>query len=144
VSFVRGTVQDVATGQPVPGAAVFLQGENRRTTTDSVGRFRLPVPARWRAHRSLIVHFFGYHSQVVKLTAAGQAKEGMTIKMQPDTAAAGIEVVGVMPVYQRMIVGGGISSISIGPPAPPARRSPSRPRSFYEWLTKPFRRHSTT
>ncbi|GAB4094144.1 carboxypeptidase-like regulatory domain-containing protein [Flaviaesturariibacter terrae] len=42
---LRGTVLDATSGQPLPGASVFLSNTSVGTTANSRGEFELPVPA---------------------------------------------------------------------------------------------------
>ncbi|MBD2723046.1 carboxypeptidase-like regulatory domain-containing protein [Hymenobacter armeniacus] len=141
---IQGVVLNVTTGAPLPGAAVFLQGENRRTTADSAGRFSLRVPAGRRARHSLVVHLFGYQSQTAAVPATVQARSYVPIGLRADAAATGVEVAAAMPVVQqRTIWMGSISAVSATELLPLARTPGQRVRSLLKWLTKPFRRPST-
>jgi hypothetical protein len=129
---LRGTVRAAGTHEPLAGVAVFLKGENRSATTDTAGRFSLALPARRpRAGRSLVLHCAGYQSTTVLVTAGA-----MQVALQADPAAAGVTVVGYKAPVRREIMGGAISTI-INTPAP--KPLPQHNRSFWRWLTQPFR-----
>jgi hypothetical protein len=134
---LRGTVRDAATHEPLAGVAVFLKGENRSATTDSAGHFRVLLPAqRPRSGRALVLHYAGYQSVTVAAPAAPTAM--LQLELATDPAAAGVTVVGYAVQRQVTMISGSISTI-IAAPAPPA---PALPRSFWRWLTQPFRQQS--
>lgn len=129
---LRGTVRGAATHEPLAGVAVFLKGENRSAMTDSAGHFRVLLPAqRPRSRRALVLHYAGYQSVTVAVPAAPTAT--MQLELATDPAAAGVTVVGYAVQRQFTMISGSISTI-IAAPAPPAL-----PRSFWRWLTQPFR-----
>ena len=59
---VTGTVKDAA-GNPVVGAAVFVEGTTVGTTTGVDGSFKLQVPA----DGNLFVSFMGYEEQKIAI-----------------------------------------------------------------------------
>jgi len=131
---LRGTVRDEATHEPLVGVAVFLKGENRSAVTDSAGQFSLRLPTRRpRAGRALVLHYTGYQSEIVPVAAASAA--ALRLALRADPAAAGATIVGYGTQQKVMLTGGVMSYSIVGPPALPPRRS----RSFWRWLTQPFR-----
>ena len=68
---VTGSVRDQATGNPVVGAQVFIEGSDLGTLTQSSGRYLLVnVPT---GTQTLTVQFLGYRSESVSITVqAGQ------------------------------------------------------------------------
>jgi hypothetical protein len=130
---LRGTVRDEATHEPLAGVAVFLKGENRSAVTDSAGRFSLRLPTRRpRTGRALVLHYTGYHSELVPVAAASAT--ALRLALRADPAAAGATIVGY-ETRQKVTLTGGVLPTIVGPPEPPPRRS----RSFWRWLTQPFR-----
>ncbi|MDO7884678.1 carboxypeptidase regulatory-like domain-containing protein [Hymenobacter cheonanensis] len=138
---LHGTVRDAATHEPLAGVAIFLKGENRRTTTDSAGRFSLRLPAGPPAgrRRRLVLHRAGYLSRQLPLAPGGQ----LELALRADPAAAGAEVVGILPDQKRWVMGGAVTTI-VGadkvdtPLTPPPAARPAH--GFFQWLTRPFRR----
>jgi hypothetical protein len=137
--YIKGVVRDSATDQPRPGVAVFLKGENRSTVTDSAGRFSLRVPAgrQAKARHVLVLHAAGYRSQQVKVPVAPRAAGELAISLLADPAVVGVEVIGIAQTRsQQMITGMMPLPGSMGYQAPQSKPS----RSFFRWLTQPFRR----
>jgi hypothetical protein len=127
---LRGTVRAADTHEPLAGVAVFLKGENRSAITDAAGHFNLSLPAQQpRAGRVLVLHYAGYQSETVPVAAAV-----MQLELQADPAAAGATVVGY-GTQQHTDITGGMVAVMVEPPA----LRPQRPRSFWHWLTQPFR-----
>jgi antitoxin component YwqK of YwqJK toxin-antitoxin module len=58
-SFVRGTVQESATGNAVPFAGIFIKGTIIGTISDSLGNFKLNIP-KSKLKDTLIVSSVGY------------------------------------------------------------------------------------
>jgi hypothetical protein len=131
---LRGTVRAAGTHEPLAGVAVFLKGENRSATTDTAGNFSLLLPARRpRAGRALVLHYTGYQSSVVPVATTATAT--MQLELHADPAAAGATIVGYYaPVRYELV--GGISYMGNTPLPKPAA---AYPRSFWRWLTQPFR-----
>jgi hypothetical protein len=138
--YIKGVVRDSATGQPRPGVAVFLKGENRSTVTDSAGRFSLRAPAGRpvKTRHVLVLNAAGYHSQQVKVPVAARAAGELAISLLADPAATGVEIVGIGSVQsQRILVGMmPLPGSTVGYQAPQSKPA----RSFFRWLTQPFRR----
>jgi hypothetical protein len=63
--WVRGRVVDAHTGEPLPGAHVYLNNTTLGTTTNVEGIFRLPVSGDLR---ELVVSFTGFIPQVTALS----------------------------------------------------------------------------
>ncbi|RMF67197.1 MAG: hypothetical protein D6743_05245, partial [Calditrichaeota bacterium] len=60
-SQITGTIIDARTGEPLPGANVFLENTNKGAASDSDGRYTITrVPP---GNYTLIASFVGYHSQ---------------------------------------------------------------------------------
>ena len=129
---LRGTVRAADTHEPLAGVAVFLKGENRSATTDTAGHFSLALPARPpRAGRALVLHHTGYLSETVPVTATA-----MQLEMHADSAAAGATIVGY-GARERVEMTGGMMAVVVEPPT--LRPTPRPTRSFWRWLTQPFR-----
>lgn len=60
---VAGTVTDSATGQPLPGVTVRVEGTSLGTVTDEAGRFSLRVPDS--LHARLLITLLGYNRKVI-------------------------------------------------------------------------------
>jgi TonB-linked SusC/RagA family outer membrane protein len=60
---VTGTITDAATGNPLPGAAIIIQGTTTGTSTDANGRYSLPCPA----NATLVISFIGYQEQTIQV-----------------------------------------------------------------------------
>ncbi len=73
---ISGTVVDAATGDPMIGAAVQVEGTSIGTTVDGDGNFTLKVPA---GKKTLIFSFMGY------VTVKQEAKNGMQVAMSEET-----------------------------------------------------------
>ena len=85
---VRGLVSDRSTGQPVAGAQIAVIGENRRTTTDSSGRFALGgLPA---GAFQLMVRAAGFPQRrvTVNLVAAGTVERAIELDSTAATRMA--------------------------------------------------------
>jgi hypothetical protein len=55
---IQGIVLDATTGTALPGASIFIPGTTKGTTTDSLGRYTLPVdPGMY----SVVFSFIGFH-----------------------------------------------------------------------------------
>jgi hypothetical protein len=127
---LRGTVRAADTQEPLAGVAVFLKGENRSAITDTAGQFSLRLPAqRPRTGRALVLHYAGYQSETVPVTATP-----MELELQADPAAAGATIVGYGTQKQMQMTGG---MIAVFVERPSLR--PQHPHSFWRWLTQPFR-----
>jgi len=76
---LRGLVSDKSTGRPVAGAQIAIVGENRRTTTDSSGRFSLAgLPA---GEAELMVRAAGFPQRrvAVNLIASGTIERAIEL-----------------------------------------------------------------
>ena len=136
---LRGTVRAADTHEPLAGAAVFLKGENRSATTDTAGHFSLMLPAqRPHAGRALVLHYAGYQSETVPVAATPIS--ALQLELQADPAAVGATIVSY-GVQQRVQMTGGAIAVVVCTPAPRPllRQSHSQSRSFWHWLTQPFR-----
>ncbi|TDP03816.1 SusC/RagA family TonB-linked outer membrane protein [Flavobacterium sp. 245] len=77
-STLSGTVVDKATGQPIPGVNVNVQGSKAGTSTDFDGKFQLP---NLKNGDKIVVSFIGYVSSTV--TFSGQ--KNVSISLEEDT-----------------------------------------------------------
>jgi anti-sigma factor RsiW len=79
---IAGRVVDVGTGQPVPGAQVYLSHPRVSAVTDSTGAYAMAVPAAQAAAQpaQLDVRRLGYQRAVDSLKAARQASPGDTVR----------------------------------------------------------------
>jgi TonB-dependent starch-binding outer membrane protein SusC len=59
---VNGRVTDAASGEPLPGATIIVQGTTTGTTTDIQGTYSIPVPG---PSTILVITYVGYLSQEV-------------------------------------------------------------------------------
>jgi len=73
---ISGTVVDAATGDPMVGAAVQVEGTTLGTTVDGEGNFTVKVPA---GKKTLVFSFMGY------VTVKQEAKNGMQVSMSEET-----------------------------------------------------------
>ncbi|MTH15131.1 TonB-dependent receptor [Flavobacterium sp. LC2016-01] len=77
-STLSGTVVDKATGQPIPGVNVNVQGSKGGTSTDFDGKFQLP---NLKNGDKIVVSFIGYVSSTV--TFSGQ--KNVSVSLEEDT-----------------------------------------------------------
>jgi TonB-dependent starch-binding outer membrane protein SusC len=78
-STLSGTVRDNATGEPIPGVNVVVQGAQSGTSTDMDGNFTL---SGLNNGNKLVFSFIGYADQVVEYTGQG----AIDVVMSEDTA----------------------------------------------------------
>lgn len=96
---VTGNVTDAATGEPIIGANVIVEGTTLGTVTDVNGNFTLELP---KADATIIVSFLGYVTE--KVTAGGQSQ--INIKLVEDiTKLEEVVVVGYGTQKARDIIG---------------------------------------
>ena len=69
---LSGVISDAATGDPLAGAEVFVQGTQRKVATDSAGRYSLTLPA---GQYSLLIHRAGYVAASSEITLAAGGEE---------------------------------------------------------------------
>ncbi|RYJ41270.1 SusC/RagA family TonB-linked outer membrane protein [Flavobacterium beibuense] len=77
-STLTGTVSDGATGEPLPGVNVIVEGTTNGTATDFDGNFTLP---NINNGQRIVFSFIGYADQVIEYN--GQSS--LTISLQEDT-----------------------------------------------------------
>lgn len=90
---ISGTVKDSASGDPIAGASIRVDGTTTGTYTRSGGRFRLPLP---KGSSRLRVRSVGYRERVIQL-GPGQTEIAISL---PSSALSlqGVKVVGdIMP-----------------------------------------------
>lgn len=76
-SVLKGTVSDVTSGQPIPGANVIVEGTTNGTSTDMDGNFTL---TNVKIGDRIMISFIGFSNQVVEY--AGQAT--LNVSLQED------------------------------------------------------------
>jgi len=76
-STLTGIISDAASGQPIPGANIVVEGSTNGTSTDMDGNFTL---TNIKSGDRLVISFLGYANQVVTYT--GQAN--LNISLQED------------------------------------------------------------
>jgi iron complex outermembrane receptor protein len=76
-STLKGNISDAASGQPIPGANVIVEGTSNGTSTDIDGNFTL---TNVKSGDRIVVSFIGYTSQVIEYN--GQAT--LSISLQED------------------------------------------------------------
>ncbi len=100
---VRGTVTDAATGAPVPGAAIRIEGSNLSAVSDERGFFRIPgVPA---GDHTVVLDYLGARNQSQPVTVAGGGEATLNF-LQGASDAIEIEdvvVSGYMSAVQRAL-----------------------------------------
>lgn len=103
---INGVVTDAATGEPVIGANVIIEGTTLGTVTDVNGKFSLEVP---KTDAAVIISFLGYNSE--RITLNGQTE--LNIKLVPDvTKLEEVVVVGYGTVRKTDVTGSS-SAISV-------------------------------
>jgi len=75
---LTGTVTDLATGQPIPGVNVNVQGAAGGTSTDFDGKFQLP---NLKNGDKIIVSFIGYKTS----TIAFNGQKNLAVSLEEDT-----------------------------------------------------------
>ena len=73
-STLSGTVTDKASGQPLPGVNVVVEGSNNGVSTDFDGNYQL---TNLKAGETVVFSYVGYQSATVKFT--GQATENVVL-----------------------------------------------------------------
>src|SRR5262245_25855623 len=87
---VEGRVVDAATGDPLPGATVFVTGTAGQTATNRDGVFRLGgVPA---GSRSVVVTYLGRQDEVLDATVVAGATRRLDVKMKMVSFAESVTV----------------------------------------------------
>jgi hypothetical protein len=149
---VRGVVRAADGLAPLAQARVRLKGTHRTATTDAQGHFRLWVPARRGPHTQqlLVVQLAGFMAKPVRVPLAARAARLMHINLVSDA--------GEVPApMEEQILGGAPMSVveevvADSPPSPgragggDTLATPAQPShlTFYQRLTQPFRRKSSS
>jgi iron complex outermembrane receptor protein len=98
-SSLKGTVSDVTSGQPIPGANVIVEGTTNGTSTDMDGNFTL---TNVKSGDRIVVSFIGYTNQVVVYN--GQSN--LSISLQEDaTQLQEVVVVGYGSIKKKDATG---------------------------------------
>ncbi len=74
---LRGTVVDKASGQPIPGVNVVVEGSNNGVSTDFDGKFEL---TNVKAGETVVFSYIGYKNSIVKFDATTD----VTIALEED------------------------------------------------------------
>lgn len=85
---VNGLVSDKSTGRPVAGAQIAIVGDERRTTTDSSGRFTLAGLAAGQAYLTVRAAGFPQRRVAVNLVAAGTIERAIELDSTAATRMA--------------------------------------------------------
>lgn len=101
---VNGTVTDYATGEPLPGVNILVEGSGTGTITDSNGNYRLEMPENTDV---LIFSFIGYETQ--KIPVGNQSN--ISLAMMPDLTTLNEVVVIGYGTQSRETVTGSISTV---------------------------------
>lgn len=103
---VTGTVTEVATGQPLPGVNITVQGTMTGTTTDIDGNYEITVPG---PDAVLVFSFVGYRQQEV------QVGDQTTIDVQLEEAVEALDEVVVVGygTQRRGEITGSVSSVDV-------------------------------
>lgn len=75
---LNGTVTDLATGQPIPGVNVNVQGASGGTSTDFDGKFQLP---NLKNGDKISVSFIGYKTSTIVFNG----QKNLTVSLEEDT-----------------------------------------------------------
>ncbi|GAA4126566.1 TonB-dependent receptor [Flavobacterium chungbukense] len=75
---LSGTVTDLATGQPIPGVNVNVQGAPGGTSTDFDGKFQLP---NLKNGDKILVSFIGYKTSTIVFNG----QKSLTVSLEEDT-----------------------------------------------------------
>ena len=75
---VKGVVTDAATGEPLPGAMVIVQGTSRGASTGADGSFSINAPANGSLQFSLV----GYLEQVLPINGQAIINAALSIDSQ--------------------------------------------------------------
>ena len=89
---ITGKVVD-ATGEPIIGASVLVQGSGTGAVTDINGKFSVEAPAG----STLVVSFIGYRTETLKVTNVS----AYTIVLQDDSQALDEVVVTAMGIKKE-------------------------------------------
>ena len=108
---IKGYVKDAESGEALPYANVILKGTKLGTTTNTDGYFVLPhVPV---GTCTLVVHYMGYVSQVVKVNNKPGRSPALMIEMEP--AVLEVEGVTIMADPRMLEAADGISQVRLSP-----------------------------
>ncbi|MEF8817677.1 MAG: SusC/RagA family TonB-linked outer membrane protein [Salinibacter sp.] len=103
---VQGTVTDGATGEPLPGANVAVQGAQGGTTTGSDGTYQIEVPG---ADAVLEFSFVGYRTRRVRV----RNRETINVTLRERVGQLDEVVVTGYGAQQREEISGAISSVDV-------------------------------
>lgn len=103
---VQGTVTDGATGEPLPGANVAVQGAQGGTTTGADGTYQIEVPG---ADAVLEFSFVGYRTRRVRV----RNRETINVTLREQVGQLDEVVVTGYGAQQREEISGAISSVDV-------------------------------
>ena len=93
---ISGTVLDAETGQPLPGASIFLANTLLGAAADQDGRFS--IPGVGLGTHEVVASFVGYESQAERLRLTRVENVTVTFGLQPHVIeSSGIEVTAAEP-----------------------------------------------
>ena len=101
---IEGKVTD-AFGEPLPGAAVMVQGSTTGTVTDMDGKYRLILP---EGSQTLQISYLGYDTETVTLTASNT----VNVTLVEDIATLGDVVVIGYGTQRKGDLTGAISNVT--------------------------------
>ena len=103
---VSGTVTEAASGQPLPGVNIAIQGTTTGTTTNAQGQYSLTVPG---PDAVLVFSFVGFETREVEVGN----RTAIDVQLQEDIAALGEVVVVGYGQQRRQDISGSISSVDV-------------------------------
>jgi len=97
---VYGIIIDNSTGDPLPGASVFIKNTNYGSATDVEGRFRIRrIPT---GDQTMVVHFVGFQRKEIPITVHGAQSVEYNVNLEIDI----LELEGINIVAQAVGQGG--------------------------------------
>ncbi len=76
---VTGTITDAATGEPLPGVYVLIEGTEQGAVTDGAGRYSVQVPS---ATSVLIFSYVGYNTETIQVAGQTVIDVSMVLNIQ--------------------------------------------------------------
>jgi hypothetical protein len=98
---VKGVVRDSATGRPMVGVAVYVEGGKVGTVTDAQGNYSLDVPD----NAALIISYIGYNKEKIPVNG----KSVINISMSPSRSGLNQLVVVGYGVQKKQDITGAVS-----------------------------------
>ena len=105
---ISGTVTEQLTGDPLPGANIYVKGTNLGTASDRNGNFNLTLPNANQA--TLVVSFIGFFEQEVTVN---QSTSSLNISMDEDVLKVSeIVVTGLATSVKRRNLANSVGTVS--------------------------------